>query len=71
MQLEGGLTEKEDKKQRAICMERYKKNVDEERNTLSELDLEREEECGICLETNGKVVLPTCNHSMCIRCYRD
>lgn len=71
VQLEGGLTEKEDKKQRSICMERYKKSVDEERKKLSELDLEREEECGICMETNGKVVLPTCNHSMCIRCYRD
>lgn len=33
--------------------------------------LEREEECGICLETCTKMVLPNCCHSMCIKCYRN
>uniref|UniRef100_A0A453G3C1 RING-type domain-containing protein n=1 Tax=Aegilops tauschii subsp. strangulata TaxID=200361 RepID=A0A453G3C1_AEGTS len=34
-------------------------------------DAEREDECGICLETCTKMVLPNCNHAMCINCYRD
>lgn len=34
-------------------------------------ELEREDECGICLEPCTKVVLPNCCHSMCIKCYRD
>jgi hypothetical protein len=32
---------------------------------------DREDECGICLETCTKMVLPNCNHTMCINCYRD
>lgn len=32
---------------------------------------EREEECDICMEITSIVVLPNCNHSMCIKCYRD
>ncbi|CAM8946500.1 unnamed protein product [Rhodiola kirilowii] len=38
---------------------------------LSEIDVEREEECGICMEMTSKVVLPNCNHSLCQKCYRD
>jgi hypothetical protein len=34
-------------------------------------DDDREDECGICLETCTKMVLPNCNHAMCINCYRD
>ncbi|KAL3342747.1 hypothetical protein AABB24_026667 [Solanum stoloniferum] len=34
-------------------------------------DLEKENECGICLEPCTKVVLPNCCHAMCISCYRD
>ncbi|CAL5421205.1 unnamed protein product [Camellia sinensis] len=33
-------------------------------------DLEREDECGICLEPCTKMVLPNCCHAMCINCYR-
>ncbi|KAH9325563.1 hypothetical protein KI387_005741, partial [Taxus chinensis] len=71
LQLQGGITEMEDRKQKAVCMERYKKKVNEERGQLSALDLEREEECGICMETNSKIVLPNCNHAMCMKCYRE
>ncbi|KAJ6808585.1 uncharacterized protein M6B38_164470 [Iris pallida] len=35
------------------------------------LDMERENECGICLEICTKMVLPNCNHAMCLNCYRD
>lgn len=38
---------------------------------FSNLDLEREDECGICLEPCTKIVLPNCCHAMCINCYRD
>ncbi|KAK9117419.1 hypothetical protein Sjap_016366 [Stephania japonica] len=43
----------------------------EERRKLSDIDLEREDECGICMEPCAKMVLPNCLHSMCISCYRD
>jgi len=33
------------------------------------VDLEREDECGICLEPCTKMVLPNCCHAMCIKCY--
>lgn len=36
-----------------------------------DVDMEREDECGICLEPCTKMVLPNCCHAMCINCYRD
>ncbi|KAF5795698.1 putative transcription factor C2H2 family [Helianthus annuus] len=45
-------------------------NGDEERRG-SDLDIESEEECGICMEANDKLVLPICTHAMCSRCYND
>ncbi|KAL3849419.1 hypothetical protein ACJIZ3_011301 [Penstemon smallii] len=36
----------------------------------SEIEIEREEECGICMEMDTKVILPNCNHSLCMKCYR-
>ncbi|KAG5253361.1 E3 ubiquitin-protein ligase [Salix suchowensis] len=59
LQLERGITDVEDRKQKEIC------------GKLTEIDLEREEECGICMEINSRVVLPNCNHAMCMKCYRD
>ncbi|PKI77064.1 hypothetical protein CRG98_002567 [Punica granatum] len=35
------------------------------------IEPERDEECGICMESNGKMVLPSCGHSMCINCFHD
>ncbi|XAR50286.1 hypothetical protein NMG60_11004571 [Bertholletia excelsa] len=43
----------------------------EEKIKLSDVDLEREDECGICLEPCTKMVLPNCCHAMCINCYHD
>ncbi|CAJ1853222.1 unnamed protein product [Sphenostylis stenocarpa] len=34
-------------------------------------DLERDEECGICMENNMNMVLPNCGHSLCISCFHD
>jgi hypothetical protein len=38
---------------------------------MSTLDIEYEQECGICMEPSSKVALLKCNHAMCISCYRD
>ncbi|KAJ7232057.1 hypothetical protein O6H91_Y455700 [Diphasiastrum complanatum] len=70
-QLQAGITELEDKKQRALCMERFKKKADEKKGNVSDLDVEREQECGICMEVHTKIALPDCNHSMCIKCFRE
>ncbi|CAN6585495.1 unnamed protein product [Malus baccata var. baccata] len=43
----------------------------EDKIKLSDVDLEREDECGICLVTCTKMVLPNCCHAMCVNCYRD
>uniref|UniRef100_A0A0E0QCB0 RING-type domain-containing protein n=1 Tax=Oryza rufipogon TaxID=4529 RepID=A0A0E0QCB0_ORYRU len=71
MQLHEGINEVEDKKQKAICIERYRRRDEDQKMVISEIDDNIEEECGICMEINGKVVLPTCSHAMCIKCYRD
>ncbi len=61
----------EDMKQKSICQEHYKKKVEEEHDHMSEVDLERENECGICMESNTKIALPDCSHAMCLKCYRE
>ncbi|KAL2547159.1 RING/U-box superfamily protein [Forsythia ovata] len=38
---------------------------------FTNVDAERDDECGICLEPCTKMVLPDCCHAMCINCYRD
>ncbi|KAG9446319.1 hypothetical protein H6P81_012447 [Aristolochia fimbriata] len=70
-QLEAELVELEDPKQKARSMEMISRKRVEERRKLSDKDLEREDECGICMELCSKIVLPNCNHAMCISCYRD
>ncbi|XP_064965622.1 E3 ubiquitin-protein ligase AIRP2-like isoform X2 [Musa acuminata AAA Group] len=71
LQLQKGITNMEDKKQKVVCMERYRRRDEDERKQLSEIDVEREEECGICMEMNNKIILPKCSHAMCIKCYRE
>ncbi|KAI4974832.1 hypothetical protein ZWY2020_048439 [Hordeum vulgare] len=71
VQLQRGITDMEDKKQKAVCMERYRRRDEDETSSLSDVDAEREGECGICMEMNNKVVLPNCTHAMCLRCYQD
>ncbi|XP_061366138.1 E3 ubiquitin-protein ligase AIRP2 isoform X1 [Gastrolobium bilobum] len=66
-----GITDVEDRKQKHLCATRYKPKDLISKGKLSEIDMEREEECGICMEMNSKVVLPNCNHSLCMTCYRD
>ncbi|KAM7270707.1 hypothetical protein ACFE04_029921 [Oxalis oulophora] len=70
LQLQKGITDVEERKQQEICS-KFKKKEETEKGKFSELDLEIEEECGICLEIGTKVVLPKCNHSICMKCYRN
>ena len=35
------------------------------------MDIEQEEECGIFMEMNSKIVLPNCNHAMYLICYQE
>jgi len=71
LQLQRGVTDTEDKEQKAVCMERYRRRDDEEHRQHADVDIEREEECGICMEMNSKIVLPNCHHAMCLKCYRE
>jgi hypothetical protein len=71
LQLEKGVTDSEDRKQKAVCMERYRRRDDDDYRQSSDIDIEREDECGICMEMNSKIVLPNCNHAMCLKCYRE
>lgn len=61
----------EDRKQKLICATKYKRRDEMDKGKMTEVEIEREEECGICMEMNTKVVLPSCNHSLCMKCYKD
>ncbi|CAL5029232.1 unnamed protein product [Urochloa decumbens] len=72
MQLPKGISDVDDRRQKAVCTERYRRRDEgDSKRQVSEIDAEREEECDICMEMNSKVVLPTCSHAMCIKCYRQ
>ncbi|KAK9734715.1 hypothetical protein RND81_04G158600 [Saponaria officinalis] len=71
LQLQTGITDLEDKKQKEMCATRYRRYNAHENSKKTELEKELEEECGICMEINKKVILPNCCHSLCLTCYRD
>ncbi|CAN0896355.1 E3 ubiquitin-protein ligase AIRP2 [Linum grandiflorum] len=56
-QLEGQFVESEHKRSRAGEVLTRKRAEDDE--------------CGICMETGGKMVLPDCRHSLCMNCFHD
>ncbi|XP_015089398.1 E3 ubiquitin-protein ligase AIRP2-like isoform X4 [Solanum pennellii] len=58
VQLERGVTDSEDKKQNAVCQERYKRRNDEDYSKAYDPDIEREDECGICMEAFEVTVMP-------------
>ncbi|GAV89904.1 zf-C3HC4_3 domain-containing protein [Cephalotus follicularis] len=66
-----GITDVDDRKQKEVCTLRYRRKDEFDRGKLSEIDIEREQECGICMEMNSKVVLPNCGHSLCLKCYHN
>ncbi|CAA2980531.1 RING-H2 finger ATL47-like isoform X1 [Olea europaea subsp. europaea] len=53
------------------CLKSIGKQRQEGDDRFSNYNLQRDEECGICLEPCTKMVLPNCCHEMCINCYRD
>jgi hypothetical protein len=69
--LNSNLEEMGDVKGENYGMESLVKKKVEGDNRLANIDLEREDECGICLEPCTKMVLPNCCHAMCIKCYRN
>ncbi|KAL4296037.1 hypothetical protein GQ457_12G031370 [Hibiscus cannabinus] len=71
LQLQRGITDLEDRKQKEACSMRYRKKDELRSGELFQIDFERENECGICMEMRDMVVLPNCSHSMCLNCYRD
>ncbi|XP_058759939.1 E3 ubiquitin-protein ligase AIRP2-like [Vicia villosa] len=71
LQLQKGITDLEERKQKEVYAIRYQKKTNFKDRRESEIDIEREQECGVCLEVKAKVVLPNCCHQMCFECYRD
>ncbi|KAJ4970038.1 hypothetical protein NE237_003137 [Protea cynaroides] len=71
LQLQRGITDVDDRKQKDLCSAKYRKKDEMNKGKMSEVDIEREEECGICMEISSKVVLPNCNHALCMKCYRE
>ena len=66
--LEGEFNAFRNKDERSSCRQvvrrkRLEKFFDE--------DQEEDDECGICMENSGKMVLPNCGHSLCISCFHD
>ncbi|KAM3303782.1 E3 ubiquitin-protein ligase AIRP2 isoform X1 [Capsicum chacoense] len=72
MQLEGNLVElmKENHKVTQLSNTSNGEGVEENSQSCKRIQGE-EEECGICMETGSKVVLPNCSHSMCVGCFQD
>ncbi|BAT97370.1 hypothetical protein LR48_Vigan11g116900 [Vigna angularis] len=71
LQLHRGVTDVEERKQKDLFAKKYMHKDIVRKGKLSEIDIEREEECGICMEMNNKVVLPNCNHTLCMKCFRN
>ncbi|KAL8093028.1 hypothetical protein AgCh_035056 [Apium graveolens] len=71
LQLQRGISDTEDRKQKELCATKYRRREEMDGDELNETEKEREEECGICMEMNSKIVLPSCNHTLCMKCYRN
>ncbi|KAH9708440.1 hypothetical protein KPL70_012889 [Citrus sinensis] len=65
------LREFYDNSKRDQCSEISSRKRVEERRKLSDKDLDRNDECGICMENCTKMVLPNCGHSLCVNCFHD
>ncbi|GFQ08334.1 hypothetical protein PHJA_002977400 [Phtheirospermum japonicum] len=71
VQLNKGITDIDERKQRDIWETKYRRRDEMDKGKMSEIEIEREEECGICMEMDTKVVLPGCSHSLCMNCYKN
>ncbi|XP_044492352.1 E3 ubiquitin-protein ligase AIRP2-like [Mangifera indica] len=70
-QLEGEFVVLEENNVRNCFSEVSSRNIVEDWRKLSDKDLERDNECGICMENCTKMVLPNCGHSLCSSCFHD
>uniref|UniRef100_A0A6N2K5H5 RING-type domain-containing protein n=1 Tax=Salix viminalis TaxID=40686 RepID=A0A6N2K5H5_SALVM len=62
--LHGDTMEPDMTQEEGHCLEKIVKNRLEDRRKLSDVDLLREDECGICLVPCTKMVVPSCCHAM-------
>ncbi|EEF47573.1 E3 ubiquitin-protein ligase AIRP2 [Ricinus communis] len=69
--LEGEFIELEDNPRRSQWTEAFSRKRVEDKRKRSDYDIERDDECGICMEDSAKMVLPNCGHSLCISCFHD
>ena len=69
-QLGDEFIEMEDNK-KGRCTEVLSRKRVEDRKRVSDKDLERDDECGICMENCTKMALPNCGHALCISCFHD
>lgn len=70
-QLEGEFIELEDDTMTSQSTEVSTRKRVEGRRKPSDNDLERDEECGICMENCTRMLLPGCGHAMCHSCFHD
>ncbi|CAN1314224.1 E3 ubiquitin-protein ligase AIRP2 [Linum perenne] len=68
-QLESQFVDSDHKRSRGSDVLTRKRADD--RRKLADNEFERDEECGICMETGGKMVLPNCRHSLCMNCFHN
>ncbi|KAG2678653.1 hypothetical protein I3843_11G012000 [Carya illinoinensis] len=69
--LNGDLSELDVTREEVSSIQMVVRKKLEKKRKIPDVDLEREDECGICLESCTKMVVPNCCHAMCINCYRD
>ncbi|KAL5552696.1 hypothetical protein UlMin_040097 [Ulmus minor] len=70
-QLEGEIAELEDCNRRNQGLEALSRRGEEYQRKVYDKEIDRDDECGICMENGTKMVLPNCGHSMCICCFHD
>ncbi|KAG2676081.1 hypothetical protein I3760_12G034900 [Carya illinoinensis] len=69
--LSGNSSELDITQEEGSCFEMFVRKKLEKKRKILDVDLEREDECGICLEPCTKMVVPNCCHAMCINCYHN
>ncbi|XP_051116054.1 E3 ubiquitin-protein ligase AIRP2-like [Andrographis paniculata] len=69
-QLHLDSTKQQQDNQKNLLLKSISKRPDRE-GKHANMESDRDDECGICLEPCAKMVVPNCCHAMCINCYRD
>ncbi|KAI4312127.1 hypothetical protein MLD38_036975 [Melastoma candidum] len=69
LQLRRGLSDVEHRRQKIVRTEWYRRREEEDRSRFSDIEFERDDDCGICMEPREKVLLPNCSHVLCVKCY--